>query len=839
MAVREYTPWNGRLASDTPTGHDGSAWRVGVLPLVGIADTESDVALALGNGVTEVLHEVGRTSKAGLRKKRKHAIEDYREVQLVAVDVPSTILVPPGTPQMLARQQRPWLGGIESPLRVAAIATKLRRNRLLSGGTDGLAKFVATGGLTLDVLSQDRARIGSAYSRANAVAPGEREWQALTAWYNRGRWADVEIRYHYDHIHVFQDSGGFQTLEYLHESGGVRTMSDCRDWPNDIPGHFVFAIASVYAFGDEESAEMFDSMGTVELSVLHPSVGWVPAAFDQGAVAVSIRFRLEPGQVVKKTLETNMRQAEIDIAKSEAKGKFNATEAVEQREMMGRVRDRYSTGKRPMACTVSGLAAFAIPFPWWEPPDWRELSAEVGVALKPMTEAQRQKVAFHEMQLTANDYSAPIRPDLDIERLGFAGFSACSQGVERKGVFLGASTADRQSIWMDPDWTIDEDNGPVWSIVGNTGAGKTILMESIALQAVLAGRRVFYVNLKPGDNLSPAARLAQQLGAPARYANLDDVRTIDGLWDPFHSRRQSSPEDATSIIFRVNPWGMREHIPPEAENRIGYWLRRGYEAGARCTGEALKMALAENPQANEPYIGPILRLAEHNMTFRAMCGLDPTTVPWSSQEGLTLIELGGALADLPPAGSDPALHSQAQRIAATFIWAMLHGASHSLEGKRSLLMIDEAWAAYLTGMESLDQLARVWRSHKIVTILGNQRFSQQVPLLGYSSRLTVGYLDDRDEGRLALQALEREPSPEALRAMDGWKSIIDSNRRVIRGSLWLHKDPAKRLVEMEAMINPVWVAQLSTNAIDKERREAAANAAPAAGRFSVETDPFA
>lgn len=824
-SVEVYTPWTVRLSGDTLIGHSKQPWVYRSLDAYSLEDDDPELALKVGGSITGALSEVGAYSTAGPGSRRKTSKGGYRDIHVVVVDVPMTVQIPPGTPPLLEDAMRPWLSQVPSSRRVMMVGVALETLGVTTGsGGDlkaavkSMAKNLSNGTIGLPDVAKDRSRVVAALNRAGARTPSRVEWDHATAWWNRAMWADCPIIPHFDHVHVFRDAAGFQTLRFLVDDGSA-SYGSCRDWPADLIGHLCMSMGTVHSFGEEGSDGEFDPYSGVELSVLDQRVRWIPTMFEYGALAVSIRGLLEPGRVTRRELRAQRKKVLDDLATQERTGKLDRSEYEDQLEFVEHAEQRYAAGRVPSVMDVSATVAMPVPYPWWEGLDWRDLSTRVGVAVKPLD--NRQMDALDECQPCSTKRTAPVRHDLDVERVGFAGAASCAQVGEDTGVFLGKTVNDDQAVWIDPDASVDIDEVPILAVSGASGSGKTALLQSLVTQVVLRGRPAIMWNPKQDDTLAPFADNLASLGVPARVVTLDSLLSSDGVFDPYrYAEPNVAPGLALSFIMSVNPWGTVDKIPVEAEVRLLSGLRAGAVNGVRCIGDALAFVEDLDP-VSRPIVGPILKLAQTDPMFRLGCGLDPSGQALRAEDGLTLIERGGANLDLPDDTLPSDMWNLPQRISIAIIRLGLTGSTYALAKRRGTVVLDEAWIFLSAGKSTLEALGRIWRSLKVWAILATQRTSDFQYLAGYTSRVLLGFHRDADEAAAGLRLIGLEPTAARIAEMDRFKAVVDrQTREVQRGALWWFRDVNRKHALVEVMVNPAWLQMFSTNAVDRERREA-------------------
>lgn len=795
-------------------GTDNSVWLCRAVPMSPIADAKSDDDIDTAAQPLLAFADELATLSGGVGIRRSIARSSYREFQVLVVNLPQWWTPPTDHPMrdslaaMFPRTQ-------VTRARAAIIAVRLRDKvggrGGIRGALDSIAETVVSGGTPIDDYEPDARRVAAAASRAGLTVPTDAQFRLANAWWNNGNAPDVYVLPSPDCMHVFTHAEQAQAA--------ARAIRERDTQWQDVAAGSTITMATV-----QDLDMPFVPSNT-------DRAWWITQLIDQDALAVSLRGRIEPATITRAELRRNRQRNEEDLNERAQAGKMDRSELREQSDLLEQVESAYASGATPTIVDTSIIVGFN-----GYVPDMNELSTRLTAKLNPMLE--RQRAAMAETMLASNVRANPHLHDLPAVALAYSGASGLSivgDRPTRGSVLLGFSQRDKQASWIDPMAATDEDSVPIFACVGQSGSGKTILLQWLATQ-MSATRPVVVVDPKPFSNL--AGPVLERGGT---VASLDDLESADGVFDPV--RFSETPTDgielAVAAIMEINPWGTLDAGRYETDLRAAIWY--GVQKGATCTGQALGIALREG-QIDKTAVAPIIRFAKTSPLFRACFGVTPRGEGLRVSSGITLIKAGSV--DIAALASQDS-NSQTVRAAKVLVRMMVFGSAMAVAGRDGVVALDEAWLFLQSGRGEIERLGRLARSQRVFPMLFTQRISDMLSagLEGYISRGFILAIQDRDEAIAACKLFKIEPTDARLAAImaadkiaaagggsePNWSSmraLRDAvTGEVLRGSIGIYADLTKRAVPVEVVIPPAFLRMASTNKRDIDEREAAQRAA--------------
>lgn len=723
-----------RRRGDIVQGKNGSVWLYKAVPMGPMADATSPEKIREAAAVLETaVEELSRfsTSRTGRRNLDRSG---YREVHILHTNIdwwwkppathPNRVYLAAEYPAM-STERRVLLLGVQ----LSAGAATWREN---------IASFayamVAQGVPPLSDFAVDAEHVDMALSRCGLRTVTDEEWRQVNAWWARGGNPGVYTLPHGDHIHLLRTGTAARAVESL-----IASEPDCVSWP-DIPDAWTMSASTV---------ERFD-LGYIDAT--SDMARWVTALVDQGALAVSIRGLIEPAKTTRSELRRHKRNYIDDIRQRQESNQMSRAEQDETLDQLNDVERFYATGGPTALVDASVTVALSGRDPrlGYDP---REIGEAAGLALVPME--YRQDAALEDMMVASSVRANPYQHDITSTMLAYSGLPSLSTVGDSKGALLGFTQRDSQPAWLDPMAAVDADSIPGLLLVGQSGSGKTVLLQWLADQlARIPNSRgelspVILIDLKQGSDCRPV--VARSGGVTY---SLDDLMKADGVFDAvrFSISQADGIEMAHSLLMQVNPWGSRavDYDAP-LMNALAYGVR----AGATCTGQALLIAKRDNP-AMGPMVQAVEDLASASPMFRAVCGFNPQSVGLRAASGLTYIRIGDGSLNLPAPGSPG--DSVSQRTTLALVKAMVYGSMSALNGREGTVMFDEGWIFLQSGRDEMDRMARLARSMKILPVIATQRVREVLAagLKGSMSRGIILPMEDREEAAAALEVFRLE-----------------------------------------------------------------------------------
>lgn len=829
-------------------GVDSSMWVYRAAPLTPVADAKDANRILEASTplmrLTELLAPLANT--AG--KRRRLNQDSYREIHLLLLNIPAPFQPRRGLTN--ARMLEADYGDRFTVRRMLAVGVKLKPIMSRKGESafhaalDSVTDTIVSGGVPLEDYEEDYAVIDRILQQSGMRELGHDEFgrdelALAMGWWNFGGTPDTPILIHADHLHVFRTISAAQTASRA-------DASQCERWR--IPDSYALTMASVATF----DLPWVDAVSARAM--------WAIDLLGAGARAVSIRARVEPPSVTRQELARGRDRYRKDREERVAQGRLSKAEQDQQIQVLSEVEAAYATqGGTPTLVDLSAVVALdgAI--------------TDVGRALQDSAVNLgslpfRQQSAFTEAMVCSHVRASPQRHDLPAQAVACSGLTNLSVVGDSDGALLGFTELDWQPAYVSPFAATTADGGPLLTVMGATGSGKSMALLALARQwasiTTHYGTRtpIILVDPKQGSDFrDPVEKLGGQV------MSLDDLASADGVFDPIRVLiDRSTPERelltmgeavelASNMISGIDPWRKNERQGYEVPLLAA--LRYGVEHGASCVGEALRMADAASPLP-PGMLGPILGMLDASGLARTILGMNPGTVPLRSAEGLSLIMVGNTRIPLPDSGAGAwERASLVQRVGSWVLKMMVFGSAAAVAYREGVVVLDEAWQ-FLTGpdgAQEVQRLSRLARSQQVLVVLASQRVSDFIDaeLIGGISRGIILPLDrgsgmvdrqgNKDDGQAGLaldlfqiarteDRLRRLAAPRTVEGSDepNWASMRalrdPSTGRVVRGTIGLYIDLSGRVVPTEIVVPPTFLAEISTTSTDVIARRAARDA---------------
>ncbi|EPD32888.1 hypothetical protein HMPREF9306_01196 [Propionimicrobium lymphophilum ACS-093-V-SCH5] len=795
-----------------------SVWMYRRVPLSPMIDAP-DLAGVYSSAATLEMAFSQLAALASPKMNRRQASKgSYREFHCLLINVPRLFL--PGREHALSDwMMRAWPDQIVDH-RICLFGVRLGADmgtdRGWRGAIEAVAETFSSEGVPLSAYMRDADIVGKTLDRAGLQVASESEIRFGDAWWNHGRYADTPFVPHSGHLHVFNDMEA--------GSAAVRAgLVDCKNWPK-IPGQGALTMATVSSL-DYDMVDVADAR-----------CRWACDLLDNGALAISLRGRVEPGD--KVTRHEIRRQRNVyrrDINERAAAGKMSRPEQEEKFFQLEQLESVYSAEGSPPATLTdfSALVAFD-----GIKADMARASANMYAPVGLNVMAHRQFPALSEMMLCSPARANPNLKDVPATVVSYSGISDLSTVGDKDGALLGFTERGSQPAYLSPTAASGTDSAPLLLVVGATGSGKTFLLQNLAFQfAKMPNRRgegtpVVFINPK-----------SQPLYIPgATSHSLDDLIGVDGVFDPirFSTEPANGISLASSLLLTINPWGTKR---TDMEAPLLAALTHGVSRGATCTGQALEIAERELADLPPDMVKSVFSVIDAVPMARALVGRNPAGESLRVASGITLIQAGTTPIDLPE-GTKEDSAPLAQRVALALLRQIVYASQSALAGRDGVVFFDEAWIFTSSSPRELDQLGRLARSLQVMPIMATQRATDAVStnLTNYISRFLILAVGDPVEARAAMAAAGWDGGDDKLARItasatigatsDGnpapnWGSLRalhevgpGGKRKLVRGSVCFYKDLDGRVVPVEINVPPALAKQFSTNPDDIARREA-------------------
>ncbi|MCU6479107.1 ATP-binding protein [Arthrobacter sp. A2-55] len=805
-----------RLPDGRLLGVDGSLWMVRRVPLEPVVDAKSiDERMSVFVPLMAAYDELAAMANTSVTR-RAMARKSYRQSQLIFINRNERYVPPANHP--LAGFLKESFPFQVTQRRILLLLVRLEAKVGGAGGIkaviDSVAETLAVGGAPLSDYDVDTAKVDAAMARCGLTVPSSEEISIANSWWNQGKFPDTIDLPHSDHLHIFADAKAVRMAE---DAGRV----DCESWPT-IPNHRTLTFATLEDFD-------FEFVSPAEIIA-----NWATGLVASDVAAISIRANIEPAKVTRDELRRQRKRYLDDIRERQKQGKM---ERSEQEEMVATLEDiegvyASKNGGSPTLVDASVLVAFngAVD-------DVAQAVGSSAARLRVMNFRQRQALA--EMMVCSPLRANPHLQDLPSQTVACSGIQSLSTVGDKTGAVLGFTVHDSQPAYAMPTAASTADGLPIFLNVGGTGSGKSqvLLWKAVQYNKIPGPKSPrspqIIVDPKTDSDHSPTV-----LAASGQVLSLDELSQSDGVFDPirFAATVDVGVELAVSMLSSINPWGRdRSTFEVPAYTALKY----GVVNGARCIGQALRIALRDG-KATKEMVEPIFALAQASPMFRACVGMNPESEALNVFDGITYIKVGKAHLDLPEPGAIKEA-TLMQRVCLALVRMMVFGSAMALTGRGGAIHLDEAWVFLGAGKAEVERLGRLARSQGVLPELYTQRVSDalKAELTGYISRGLILPIEDPIEAEASCRLFKLEPTPERMASITAKGTIGDGESvapnwgsmkalrdpktgKVIRGAVAIYADLSGRAVPIEIVLPPSFLELSSTNPEDIRRRQEAA-----------------
>jgi len=701
---------------------DGHVWLYWRLDLSPLHHEDAARRYQVAEPLQRILGEMGETSRSSPLGDVTHFAQS-RPVHLLAVVWDDAPEVPAQSSPAHADYLREAFGAMRVPHKALYMGVELwpemgDAGSLLANLRNAAVHWVGDQSPDLTPYLRDKAEMDSIFGRWGAQRLTPSDQDRLESWYNDGKGPDVTV-----------------------VADQHRLLID---------RHEVLEFAALVDF---ERFRLED-----------PDDTWLAAAFAhrEKAVAVSIRAEMQRPEVVRARARSVQRKVRAQI---DEQLKTSDLERAEDHELAGlakQVEDHFASGGEAIMSKCSVILARRATTADQSYIDL--LRNAYGIRVRPLTHRQFQ--ALSETLPGSTTRAARFEHDLLIPMVAHAGLSAWSDLGDDKGALLGMVLPDLVPTLLDTEAASRLSKPPAFVVVGEPGGGKTFMLQSIAYQAVLDGKRVIMINPKTDDDLSPTADLLEEEGFAAEVVAMSDLQSGSGAFDPWRYAKtpEAAAEMAAQHITNVVSLDQDRYVSLKSG------LVRGAHARAGCVMEALERGL------DDPALISLIRdMADATPLFRLGIGYQPVPESAAADAGLTLIQFDQPL-DLPDPATARSDYLPSERAAIAALRLIFRASTETLLRTRTqpggnrraggVLIVDEAWTfmASREGLAALHKIGREGRSQQVLPILATQRIADvtTAELLSYLSRVLVLQMKDPEEATAALTLCGLEPTPARL-----------------------------------------------------------------------------
>ena len=795
------TTVRGILSGGRVHGTDGSLWLYYTVPLGIVEDAKSVTeSLLPGHPLRNAFDQLGAMATPRFNR-RQSAKSTYRRVRLLLVNLPG--IYQSSNSGALGTFQNTAFAGEPVPRRILVLGVRLAP-RMGSGGfrsaVDSMVTFMAAQGIPLSDFDEDFARVSQTLSRCGLSVPTDDEMDVLASWWSTRRNRATPMLSHPAHLHVFDDV-------HSTEAAARIGVSDCTGW-TDLPGQYQLTVASV--------SQLLLGLRSAD----DPWTRWVDHLRRENLLALSIQGLVEPAKVTAAELRRVRKQYNADVSERFNQNKLNRGDQDEMLHELTEFEQAYQTGGPPTLIDGSVLVALNG--------GRHDLSRRATMQPYELAEmAYRQTVGLAEMWLASPVLANPHLHDMPAPAIAYSGIAGLSRVGDADGAQVGLTVTDRQPSYLSRTAASRGDRATCMLVVGQTGSGKSFVLQWLACQFAKErdddGRPPPQLVFDPklGSDFSEMVR-----AAGGRVVSLDDLISTDGVLDPMRSDEpERHIDEAAEMIMFVNPWGSRAD---DSYTALLKALKVGATAGARCTGQALRLALDRGAPAE--VIQPVFDLAESSPLFRSCIGFDPDAPGLGTFDGLTYIKVGRSALSLPSEQKNPADYTAPERATVNLIRRVTLGSVRAMAGRGGVLHLDEAWTVLTTG-SGITEVGKTARSLDVLVVLYTQKGmeGENVGVDSYVSRVLLLPMNTERDARQGLSMMGVEPTARRLEALtegpelaDGkpnWASnraLIDPvTKQVLRGTIGIYFDLRERAVEVEIKVPPAQAKLFSTTPVGR------------------------
>ncbi len=441
-----------RLTDGRMLGVDNSLWLYRAVPMAPVAEARTpEEGVVTAEPLMLAFEEIAAMTPVRLAR-RASSRSAYRQFHLLLVNLPQRYVPPTDHP--IADYLATSYPNTVTDRRVLLLGVRLQAKVGGEGGLkraiDSVAETLTMGGTPLSDYEPDYRDVAAGLARAGLTVPTQDDLRLASAWWNEGNAPDVPMLAQPNCLHVFT------TMEAARAAKRAGPDSDLAHLG---PGHHTLTFAAV---------------SDLDLPFVSPAdarAQWATQLVDMGALAVSVRGKVEPTQVTRAELRRNRKRYQDDINERVAAGKMERAEQSEHEGMLADVEAVYAQGGPPTLVETSVVVGFNGLVP-----DMAELSRGATAHLLPMM--YRQRSAMVETMLCSPVRANPHLQDLPTQSVAASGLPSLSTVGDRGGALVGFTESDRQPALIDPMAAAHADTLPLMVCVGQTGSGKLLALDT-------------------------------------------------------------------------------------------------------------------------------------------------------------------------------------------------------------------------------------------------------------------------------------------------------------------------------------------------------------------------
>jgi hypothetical protein len=347
---------------------------------------------------------------------------------------------------------------------------------------------------------------------------------------------------------------------------------------------------------------------------------------------------------------------------------------------------------------------------------------------------------------------------LTVEQVGAMVPVATHAVGSEHGPYIGHTLAGaEQPVLFDSGEASRASRSPATLLVGKLGSGKTLAMELIMYQALLAGSTVCDIDPKGDHALDRLPGVAERM----EIVELSAEDRYRGLLDPLRIGPKDTSEDrAVNFLLGILPDPVAPEWQTEVRGAVRAVVARG---GASCDD-----VLSELEQGNGDAKIAARALRVHADSGLARLGFarPGTPPPEPAKRPLTSLRIRNLALPLPGTPRSELQHEE--RIARAVLHLLAMYALHLTSSDRrrhSVLGFDEAWVLLsdAAGRSLIDRISRLGRAQNATPLLATQVLEDADALDGLIGPMFCFGVEGDREARGALRLLGMDEDDPQLR----------------------------------------------------------------------------
>jgi hypothetical protein len=519
-----------RLPDGRLLGTDNALWLYRAVPMAPVEEARSpEEGVATAVPLMMAMDELAAMTPVRMAR-RASSRGGYRQVHMLLVNLPQRFVPPAEHP--IAEYLATSFPNTPIDRRVLLFGVRLIAKVGGEGGlrraVDSIAETLAMGGTPLSDYDPDYREVSAALGRAGLSAPSGEELNLASAWWNEGNAPDVPLLAQVDCLHVFTATDAARAAFRAGPDGDFSQLG---------AGHHTITFAAV------------SDLDLPFVSPMDPRAHWASQLITQGALAISVRGKVEPTTVTRAELRRQRKRYIDDINERAAANKMDRAEQSEQEALLADVEAVYATGGPPTLTETSVVVGFN-----GYVPDMDDLSRDLTATLRPMWYHQRSAMA--ETMLCSPARANPYLQDLPTQSVAASGLPSLSSVGDLTGAMVGLTESDKQPSYLDPMAATDADTLPMALVAGATGSGK-LLKLSTNVPVPVSPR--FPRGWTTMGELEAGDVLFGRNGAPCRVTALSAIEEAPDLYRLTFSDGQTIDADSNHQ-WVVSTFGARNGV---------------------------------------------------------------------------------------------------------------------------------------------------------------------------------------------------------------------------------------------------------------------------------------